>query len=424
MTRAITGAAVLAVALALAPTAHAQSFYRCASQIEAELAIVHINGMLNSTDDAKQNLEELRPVAKRLGHDLVSYELDLAENHTGYLDDFKEVAVQAIGAHNAELIKQLTGLLPLPDALEKAFVDAAAAVELVGTINRGDLARQAQVVRDHLRKGQKVLLVAHSQGNFYANAVHTKLFVADDTPGEEAFRIVSVATPAPTVAGAQSPECPQGLCYATFYEDVVINGARALLPGFDALDPNVHLEAGRGAILDFELAHAFVGAYMADRNGRSLIEREMRAQLDGLTAEAPRAFDGVITASLEWDSAADLDLHVYEQDERSHVYWDRPTGLAGFLFPDSLNGLVEGENYAAECASLKPGRYDFDVDYYDGDGPATARLFLVVGQRYINVTRELDGPTAEPVPLASVDVVSFGDGQLGFTVARAPGTSQ
>lgn len=409
--------AVLALLLwPLAAPVRAESTYRCASEIDADLAVVHVNGMMASTERAQAGLAALRGIVEELGHPLTSYEMDLAYKQTrGALVDLQEVVREAEAASISQFVGELVGL----ETLSPVFVrelEKLAERRLRDAVNQEDLARQEQVVNGHIRRGQKVLVVAHSQGNFYANALYTSLFVDRDEVGEEAFRIVAVATPAPRVVGAQADACPGGRCYTTFHEDVLINALRRLDLEPGPLPANLHVS--RDDLPDWT-AHRLVDGYLADPVARDAIVAQMQAQLGGLVARAPRTYDGVLTASLAWDTDADLDLHVIERDGRDHVYWDHPTGAVGSLDVDSQSGLVDGEDYTAYCGTMERGEYAFEVQYYGGEGPVTARLLLWAGDEVRHITRVLEGPSRERVHLATVDVTDLGQRAFRFVTYEA-----
>jgi uncharacterized protein YfaP (DUF2135 family) len=102
--------------------------------------------------------------------------------------------------------------------------------------------------------------------------------------------------------------------------------------------------------------------------------------------------DAMITASLEWDTTADLDLHVYENDESEHVYYDNQDSAIGALDADDSDGYGP-ENYYGECQGLQSGTFRFAVGYYDGAGPVHARLRVQAGATTRTFAQTLDMPT-------------------------------
>ncbi len=116
---------------------------------------------------------------------------------------------------------------------------------------------------------QKLLLVAHSQGNFYANSFYD--MVADKAGGvpAESIGVYSVATPSSRVAG--------GGKWLTSDTDKVIAGVVGHIPFRKIMEPNTHIELQNG---DDSLGHNFSGIYLKYQNGK--IISDIESSLDQL----------------------------------------------------------------------------------------------------------------------------------------------
>ncbi len=101
---------------------------------------------------------------------------------------------------------------------------------------------------------QKLLLVAHSQGNFYANSFYDS--VADKAGGipAQSLGIFAVATPASRIAGNGS--------WLTSDTDKVIAGLVSDVPGRKIMPPNTHIVLGPD---DSTLGHDFSSIYLKYR---------------------------------------------------------------------------------------------------------------------------------------------------------------
>lgn len=78
----------------------------------------------------------------------------------------------------------------------------AAAVTIDELANEPEIAGHLQDYESERAQGNTIILVAHSQGNLYANAEYRKLQLRSwPVPDNKVFSIVSVATPAKTVEG-------------------------------------------------------------------------------------------------------------------------------------------------------------------------------------------------------------------------------
>ncbi len=98
---------------------------------------------------------------------------------------------------------------------------------------------------------RKLLLVAHSQGNFYANSFYDKVVGKDGGVPTESIGVYSVATPSGRVAG--------GGKYLTSGTDKVISGVVGSVPFRRILSPNTYIELKDG---DDPLGHNFAGVYL------------------------------------------------------------------------------------------------------------------------------------------------------------------
>ncbi|MBU6142290.1 fibronectin type III domain-containing protein [Patescibacteria group bacterium] len=118
---------------------------------------------------------------------------------------------------------------------------------------------------------QKLLLVPHSQGNFYANSLYD---VTVDQPGgipKESLGIYSVATPSGRVAGGGN--------WITSDTDKVIAGLVAYAPMRTIMPPNTHIQLQKG---DDPFGHSFTDVYLKYRSNR--IVSDIQAALGKLSA--------------------------------------------------------------------------------------------------------------------------------------------
>src|SRR3989338_11082162 len=108
-------------------------------------------------------------------------------------------------------------------------------------------------------KTQKVLFVAHSQGNFYANSFYDSLAGKDGGVPQESIGVYAVATPAGRVAG--------GGKWLTSDTDKVIVDLVGLFPFKKIMTPNTSIVLTKGD--DFK-GHNFSGVYLKYR-GKEII---------------------------------------------------------------------------------------------------------------------------------------------------------
>ena len=98
---------------------------------------------------------------------------------------------------------------------------------------------------------QKLLLVAHSQGNFYANSFYDTVVDKAGGAPAESIGVYSVATPSARVAG--------GGKWLTSNTDKAIAGIVGHIPFRKIMEPNTHIELQNG---DDFWGHNFADIYL------------------------------------------------------------------------------------------------------------------------------------------------------------------
>eukprot|EP00163_Fabomonas_tropica_P027434 TRINITY_DN5284_c0_g3_i1.p1 TRINITY_DN5284_c0_g3~~TRINITY_DN5284_c0_g3_i1.p1 ORF type:complete len:362 (+),score=28.15 TRINITY_DN5284_c0_g3_i1:168-1253(+) len=226
-------------------------------------------------------------------------------------------------------------------------------------------------------EGKQLLLVAHSQGNLFANSAYS---YASNKTDAESLKLVHIAPASPTLNG------PHRLAD----KDLVINALRIsgsvasitnTIPGY-LIRP-----AGLNGQKDI-LGHGLLEIYLnpALSIGSSVVQ-DIEFELASLQPpeREDEAETGFFTATLIWNGEGDVDLHVYEPSG-AHVFYQTMTGDSGYLDVD--NTVSDGpEHYFASCESdrLQTGIYQIGVANYD----------------------EADGRTV------TLQIASFRDGVLG-----------
>lgn len=109
---------------------------------------------------------------------------------------------------------------------------------------------------------QKLLLIAHSQGNFYANSFYDTVAGKSGGVPEESIGVYSVATPSGRVAGG-------GMWLTSDTDKVIANIAERT--ALRTMEPNVHIELNAD---DDRLGHNFSGVYLKYKSGRVISDIE------------------------------------------------------------------------------------------------------------------------------------------------------
>lgn len=278
----------------------------------------------------------------------------------GTLADLLETFEQNAQTDYSQFWRYLAGLDILPDFLQDKLIEIANEVDAA-------VVQSNPAVQDHIEKynaflseGKKVVLVAHSQGNLFANIAYLGI----DSSYLNGFGIVSVGNPDNYVAG--------GGPYTTLEEDIIITNVPGSLP------PN--LDNFFGINLNDLTGHTFADSYMAPgRQAESKILNDTISSINGLSYPSTSLSPGIITATLTWGSNPDLDLHVFEPNG-THVYYANLTGISGYLDLDDVTGYGP-EHYYVSCDTIETGTYRIGVNYYYGYSPETGTVTLQAGDQ-------------------------------------------
>ncbi len=299
------------------------------------------------------------------------------------------------------------GLEIMPDWFADKMILLTTALDRSALVTTDSLHGHVSTYRTKIAEGKKVLLVAHSQGNLFGNQAYSLL----NSRERQSFGMVSVATVDNNVLGAGGP-------YTTLKSDKVVAAliaAQILLPT-KPMPPNTENLEESG---DF-LGHYFIDSYMtAGSNSEKQIVADIIGVFDSLAKPTPIVESGIITVSLTWGSAPDVDLHVYEPNGMQ-VFWYNLEGYSGFLDRDDRSGYGPEHYTVPACETLERGVYQVALDYYKGSSPEVATVQitagLVVRTIEIPMPSENYGSVGYPVSIASILVNTTENGGLDFKI--------
>jgi hypothetical protein len=266
------------------------------------------NGMFTTEMEAMMALTELRLLVEdaRPALEGEAWAFEIAYNETEpVLEQLIEVAEQRVGADLAIFWRMLAGVELAPDWLREEAGRIAIEVQQVPFVEDEDSIAHVARYRELLNDGSKVVLVAHSQGNLYANAAYATLFEREAAPLPASLGIVSVASPTDRVGG-MGP-------HTTLHEDLVIAGVRAVFPS--TLAGNV---SASGAAIE-PLGHGFTTAYLRVHDSRAQILEDVLTT--STTLPLPTA--------IERPAAAATDSNCADADSESEAVACEVTGWTG-----------------------------------------------------------------------------------------------
>ncbi|MGK2905990.1 MAG: YfaP family protein [Desulfuromonadales bacterium] len=364
------------------------------------------NGMFNNQNVADKSLVELDDkvrIAGNLSDDEWAFELSY--NHDEGLYSLFEVYRQSMGDQAAAFWRWLGSSEVAPDWFQSAAREIATSYDLAESLIDADLRRHVQRYESLLMEGNRILVVAHSQGNLYANSAYANLAAGGRT-SMDAFGIVSVATPATHVAG-NGP-------YYTLNYDLVISAVQMALPG--TLPGNVV-----NTVSDRDWAHhSFIDSYLSGDQTGPLIVNSALNNANALSWPEPQVGNGPISVTLTWGAEPDVDLHVYEPDG-THVYYGNRLGSSGYLDRDDISAFGPEHYYVVDCETLAAGTYRVGVNYFWGRAPETAHVQIKAGDIVRDYSIGLPSPegsagNSNPEAVASIKVIGDADAGYEFNV--------
>lgn len=254
-------------------------------------------------------------------------------------------------------------------------------------------------------EGQKLLLVAHSQGNLFVNVAYDYVL---PKVGASSVATVHIAPASTTVRGD----------WLLADIDVVINGLR--IQGIGSVpSANIALPYSRSDLS----GHTLIGTYLdGTRAARARVLALCDTALGRLQTPTAIANRGFFTVTLTWDGVGDVDLHTFEPSGK-HVYYASAVGNAGYLDVDNRSASGP-EHYYASCdaAKLEPGVYSVGINNFAAATGRTATVQISMaqgGQPYtksLSVGSERGGSgNANPIPVFTVNVIKDANGKFSAT---------
>jgi hypothetical protein len=423
---AVATLATLLVPLTYSAGAHAQVRNLCGGR---GYVVGFFNGVWNTPtqDGALAGLAALRDlIGRTYNNEPVEYELfynhtgstvsatffqDLAEtfiqrarevDQTGALEQRYEYLWQVVADGDQSLWDRLTAAVPAAggvlSALYTDFTTKAVAgysLMLSSPPTAADMAEHRSRLDEMALQGQKLILVAHSQGNLFVNPAFDYI---NAKAGAGSVKVVHVAPASPTLRGS----------YTLADIDIVINGLR--VQGLSSVPAsNLVLPVSTRDLS----GHKLVDTYLdGSRPGRVAVKGLVDAALGAAVTPAVRGAAGFFTVTLTWDGAGDVDLHAFEP-AGAHVFYSTKAGASGFLDVD--NTTANGpEHYTATCNAdlLQTGLYQIGINNYSGATGRTATVQVASAQSGVLTTKRMSvgpvrgsGGNASPLPAVAVTVV-------------------
>jgi len=376
--KVLAGSLLTALALTINPALHAQTPSEENVCTDTGIAFVFFNGVQTTVREANRANDELARLHGYENDDGEEIAYEVAYNYTEGFGDFIETFDQRLLEQDSELVgryelffESLRGDGPwwsvighaLPQLLDirDSWIDwyQAAVVQRLTALfgsppTEVNYAEHRARIDNWIVEGKKLLFVAHSQGNLFANAAYG--YASSQLPAD-AVKVVHIAPASPSLNGP----------YTLADLDLVINGLRVAgsvpaitnnIPGYLLRPAGVN---GQKDILGHGLLEIYINQQLAIA---SRVKTQIDSALNSLVTPPAEASSGFFTATLTWNGSGDVDLHVQEPGG-AHVYYANMTGGAGYLDVD--NTVANGpEHYYASCSPerLQAGIYRVAVANY------------------------------------------------------------
>jgi hypothetical protein len=220
----------------------------------AEVAFYFGNGMFNDRYDANESALALEDFLYQNQFIRGGQKVHLAYNlNESALVELLQVATQKSEEYGRSFFQWLSDLSLAKDDFRILAFAVSRSYDKLRYVSDQDLKSQVAAYRTDIAAGKTVLVVAHSQGNFYANSAWHLIQGLEGAAGR--FFVVGAAAPVNSIAG--------GGPYATLTQDLVIKAVRT---AFSALPANVtNLSASPSG-------HEFVSQYLnGDQSGPKIM---------------------------------------------------------------------------------------------------------------------------------------------------------
>jgi len=306
--------------------------------------IIYSNGMFNSPSDIKTSREQLEIKVNEMlknGSLIVAegevIEYDAVVNIDNAISQSWDVFTQKNKISYSKFKHGLLDRIKMPfnlkgdeeQELRKKLADLATSVD------NDILKAMVKKYESYLKRGYRVIIVAHSQGNIYANAAYARLLAKENGKYANKVSIVSVGTPAGSVARGELMFSEHK--HVTAWSDVYMWVVRSIYMPPATYIPSVSYTNGNESYL----GHSFVRSYLADDASKNMILNGLRWSF--LNTQYPDNVNqgDFIKFSIESDSS-DVKLYTTENYRLYDTY-------AGFYY------VGNDEQLYTDISRAKPG---------------------------------------------------------------------
>jgi len=361
-------------------------------QTDERIHIFYVNGMNNDISKASKSAEAIK---NKLFWYTNSIKVNLAyQADENDMDEILEAAIQMGIDDYSAFWRWLADIESAPQWFKDKVLDLAAEADEFTYVNDMDLQSHVGEYLSAIDAGEKVVLVGHSQGNFYANRAWSYIDSAYGNKSES-IGVVGVATPATYVAGSGPYVDLYGHePYTTLTNDVVIWFLR------NYVNPLIKTPTNTNINLADLSGHAFINSYLGTSGLQSQIKSHILNVAD-ITNNCPIPCGSSVSASGGKNGFTDqvelgteggkvqLEFEAYFIPDQIQVFASNPD----HTLLESTNGLVSGfYSFEFDFDSVALGTSQVDVVVTGNNNPDTLWTFTLgcPGQIISNADREVD----------------------------------
>jgi hypothetical protein len=369
---------ILSTALILSSSVYAENIAPenniCRSK---NTVVAFFNGVRTTNQEARDDLKQLESINGKVAPNGDPIEYSVMYNYTNGLEDFAETFEQRFkeevllkdrwelffqmlddkGSWWDNIVQKVPELIKDGNDWRKLLVSNFAknlSKLLSSPLTEQNYQEHRAKIDNWVIEGKKLLFIAHSQGNLFANEAYryTTQKISSDS-----VKVIHIAPASPTTNGP----------HILADQDFVINALRVLgtVPSITHLIPPYKF-GGNNAGRDI-IGHSLIQTYLNPAFSMySTIKDDITQALNSLQAPPKKGSSGFFTATLTWDGSGDVDLHAIEPTGY-HVSYERRIGTSGYLDIDNTQGYGP-EHYVASCdkTKLATGIYQISLANYTG----------------------------------------------------------
>ena len=307
----------------------------------ADYDIYFINGVMNSEDKANDSRKKLQEILNK----------DLKEplyNKNHLLGQFFDIYVQKTGEERVD--KTGTGgfwkfvfrIIPAAGQIALALPQWLDPERDIGYWAEKDLESMIKLTKESLENDKKVIVVPHSEGNFFYRKIHQALNQWNSKKTQQCFAGIGVATPLSSKHGNYN--------YITNSNDTVINLVRKFW--YSTLDANITVPKGYNAD---STGHGMQETYLSHSTPVNRLKSEFKQVVDKLDKSCKSCAEYVAKTGKQGE-------HQYTYPLGNNAVRQIEISFEAYNIPDRLKITANGETIV-DSDGLVSGFHQWKVDY-------------------------------------------------------------